>query len=189
MGPVAAVYVLAILWPRINEPAAFWSLIGGFVVGIIRMGLDFGMKPPRCGSGVEDTRPQLVIDLVDKFHFLHFGGFLFALTCLMAYVIAILTNPIPGEKLHRLTYWSRKSTEIRAEDNLDHLPATENQSDGIEGHTTEDRGIMKVLYFLCCLSSKKVTAQPKSSHTTEDPSIYTEGKATNILQESEKTRL
>ena len=152
----------------------------------------------------------------------------------MAYVIAILTNPIPGEKvklhipihtivgeflqvengieihykskllasetlaklssihifqLHRLTYWSRKSTEIRAEDNLDHLPATENQSDGIEGHTTEDRGIMKVLYFLCCLSSKKVTAQPKSSHTTEDPSIYTEGKATNILQESEKTRL
>ena len=79
--------------------AAFWSLIGGFVVGIIRMGLDFGMKPPRCGSGVEDTRPQLVIDLVDKFHFLHFGGFLFALTCLMAYVIAILTSPIPGEKV------------------------------------------------------------------------------------------
>ncbi|KAG7169194.1 Sodium/glucose cotransporter 1-like 2 [Homarus americanus] len=32
--PIAAIYCLAIIWKRINESGAFWSLITGFVIGL-----------------------------------------------------------------------------------------------------------------------------------------------------------
>jgi len=54
--PVAAVYVIAILWKRSNEPGAFWALIVGFATGIIRMALDFIYKKPKCGE--TDDRPS-----------------------------------------------------------------------------------------------------------------------------------
>ena len=34
--PICAVYLLAMFWPRTNEPGAFWGLMGGFVIGLIR---------------------------------------------------------------------------------------------------------------------------------------------------------
>ena len=34
--PVCAAYVLAMFWPRTNEPGAFWGLMVGLVVGLIR---------------------------------------------------------------------------------------------------------------------------------------------------------
>ena len=74
-------------------------MIGGFVVGLIRFGLEFGYNPPICGSGLPDTRPEIVLDLVDRFHFLHFGGFNFALTCILAFLMAPLTQPIPEDRV------------------------------------------------------------------------------------------
>ena len=34
--PVCAVYILAIFWPRTNEAGAFWGLMIGLVIGLIR---------------------------------------------------------------------------------------------------------------------------------------------------------
>ena len=34
--PICAVYLLAMFWPRTNEPGAFWGLMGGLLVGLIR---------------------------------------------------------------------------------------------------------------------------------------------------------
>lgn len=34
--PICAVYMLAVFWPRCNEPGAFWGLMVGLVVGITR---------------------------------------------------------------------------------------------------------------------------------------------------------
>ena len=34
--PICAVYLLAIFWARCNEPGAFWGLMVGLVVGLIR---------------------------------------------------------------------------------------------------------------------------------------------------------
>ncbi len=34
--PICAVYLLAIFWPRTNEPGAFWGLMVGLVIGLIR---------------------------------------------------------------------------------------------------------------------------------------------------------
>lgn len=35
--PIAMIFCLAISWPRMNECGAFWGLMLGLVVGIIRM--------------------------------------------------------------------------------------------------------------------------------------------------------
>ena len=34
--PICAVYLLAVFWPRTNEPGAFWGLMVGLIVGLIR---------------------------------------------------------------------------------------------------------------------------------------------------------
>ena len=34
--PICAVYLLAIFWPRTNEPGAFWGLMVGLIVGLLR---------------------------------------------------------------------------------------------------------------------------------------------------------
>ena len=34
--PVCAIYILAMFWTRTNEPGAFWGLMVGLVVGLIR---------------------------------------------------------------------------------------------------------------------------------------------------------
>ena len=47
--PVCAVYVLGVLWERINEAGAFWGLMSGLVVGLIRFVLEFVYPPPTCG--------------------------------------------------------------------------------------------------------------------------------------------
>ena len=54
--PIAAVFLMGLFWARLNEPGAFWALMSGFAVGIVRFGLQFGFSAPACGSGLEDTR-------------------------------------------------------------------------------------------------------------------------------------
>ena len=34
--PICAVYLLAVFWPRTNEPGAFWGLMGGLIIGLVR---------------------------------------------------------------------------------------------------------------------------------------------------------
>merc|ERR1719474_1647153 len=48
--PICAVYLLAVFWPRTNEPGAFWGLMVGLIIGLIRFGLEFGVSVPPCGS-------------------------------------------------------------------------------------------------------------------------------------------
>jgi len=159
--PVAAVYVLGILWPRLNEQGAFWSMMAGFAVGMVRMGLEFGYKVPPCGSGRIDPRPEWVKNAVGKFHYLHFGGFSFAFTIVVAVIIALLTKPIPKEKLYRLTFWSRHSTKKRIH-SLDEEDEEENEKrektigkDSHEGEG-EENVVLRTMYKLCCLASKAI---------------------------------
>ena len=58
---------------RCNEFGAFWSLMVGLVVGLIRFGLEFGFQKPACGSG-DPPPPDWWYSVVDKVHYLHFGN-------------------------------------------------------------------------------------------------------------------
>lgn len=107
--PVCAVYVLAVSWKRINEPGAFWGLMIGLAVGMSRFIWEFSYHVPGCGSPDPDPRPAIISSV----HYLHFAVLLFLISVIATVVISLLTPPIDDKKLHRLTYATRKSTEIR----------------------------------------------------------------------------
>ncbi|CAD5117314.1 DgyrCDS6100 [Dimorphilus gyrociliatus] len=100
--PIAAVYLLAVLSKRCNELGAFCGLISGFVVGVIRMILDFVYKEPRCGD--EDERPRLI-----RLHYMYFATILFWLTIIVSMIVSFLTVPPSLEQLTCTTFWTRFS--------------------------------------------------------------------------------
>lgn len=105
--PMLAVYVLAMFWERMNEPGAFYGMIGGFAVGITRMFMDLAYGVPGCGD--VDDRPAIVANL----HYLHFACVLFGITIVWSVFVALITEPIPRTKLIRLTWWTRFSNVKR----------------------------------------------------------------------------
>ncbi|KAM6398771.1 sodium/glucose cotransporter 4 isoform 1-T1 [Pluvialis apricaria] len=99
--PITALFILAIFCKRINEPGAFWGLMVGLAVGLVRMIMEFIYSTPSCGE--EDRRPAVLKDL----HYLYFALILCALTAIVIVLISLCTPPIPEEKLACLTWWTR----------------------------------------------------------------------------------
>ena len=91
--PVCAIYVLAIFFKRINEQGAFWGLMVGLFVGMVRFIWQFSYEEPPCARAHLDKRP----DVIKKVHYLHFGIILFIITCLASWAISLLTKPIPDK--------------------------------------------------------------------------------------------
>ncbi|RWS08778.1 Sodium/myo-inositol cotransporter-like protein [Dinothrombium tinctorium] len=85
--PIATVFVLAVMWTRMNEPGAFWSLVIGLLAGVIRMILDVIYKQPPCGE--DDLRPFLI----RKIHYMYFAIVLVCLSSLTAVIVSLLTEP------------------------------------------------------------------------------------------------
>ncbi|CAJ1060138.1 Hypothetical predicted protein [Xyrichtys novacula] len=127
--PITAVFLMAIFWPRANEQGAFWGLMSGLVVGLVRMVLEFSYPPPSCGQ--RDQRPAVLADV----HYLYFALILLALTCLIIVAISLATAPIPEENLYRLTWWSRYSQEPRID-----LTGSQVTSDVVNPDSGSDSG-------------------------------------------------
>ncbi|NWR42147.1 SC5A9 protein, partial [Regulus satrapa] len=99
--PITAVFILAIFSKRVNESGAFWGLIAGLAVGLVRMVMEFIYSTPACGE--EDKRPAVLTDV----HYLHFALILFAITAIVIVLVSLCTPPIPEEKLDSLTWWTK----------------------------------------------------------------------------------
>ncbi|NXC28477.1 SC5A9 protein, partial [Campylorhamphus procurvoides] len=99
--PITALFLLAIFCKRINEPGAFWGLMVGLAVGLVRMIMEFIYSTPSCGE--EDRRPAVLKDL----HYLYFALILCVLTAIVIVLISLCTPPVPEEKLACLTWWTR----------------------------------------------------------------------------------
>ncbi|GAB1288744.1 Sodium/glucose cotransporter 4 [Apodemus speciosus] len=99
--PITSLFLLAIFCKRVTEPGAFWGLMFGLVVGILRMILEFSFSAPACGE--VDRRPAVLKDC----HYLYFALLLSGLTAIIIVIISFFTEPIPDEKLARLTWWTR----------------------------------------------------------------------------------
>ncbi|TKS74291.1 Sodium/glucose cotransporter 4 [Collichthys lucidus] len=105
--PITAVFLMAVFWSRTNEQGAFWGLMTGLVVGLIRMVLEFSYVIPSCGQ--PDHRPAILTDV----HYLYFALILLALTCLIIVVVSLATAPISEEHVIESTEedhwgWSRR---------------------------------------------------------------------------------
>ncbi|NXM61408.1 SC5A9 protein, partial [Illadopsis cleaveri] len=99
--PVTALFILAIFWKRVNEPGAFWGLMIGLVVGVVRLIMDLVYTAPSCGE--QDRRPAVLKDV----HYLYFALMLYVLSTIIIVIISLCTPPIPEEKLDSLTWWTR----------------------------------------------------------------------------------
>ncbi|XP_062913426.1 sodium/myo-inositol cotransporter 2-like [Mobula hypostoma] len=161
--PIVVVFMAGCFWKRANEKGAFWSLAAGFLVGVIRMVLDFVFIAPACGE--EDKRPSIV----GKVHFLHFALILVLLTMLVLVVLSLLNPPPQPEQISRLTWYTRfdKLPEKPPEETVvvdDTAPSAEATSDKMDtteelspraDEKTESRA-MHLLKWFCGMSTKRV---------------------------------
>ena len=97
--PLCAIYVLAILWPRITESGAFWSLIIGLLIGMTRFILEYSYPVPTCGTiDIVDRRPAIIT----KIHYLHFGIISFSISMLLAIIISLFTKKIDSKRVSKI---------------------------------------------------------------------------------------
>ncbi|XP_071486105.1 sodium/myo-inositol cotransporter-like [Diadema antillarum] len=109
--PIAATYLVAILWSRGNEQGCFWALCAGFFVGGIRMILDFVYRGPPCWEEPR-YRPAIVANM----HYMYFALFLFWFTVIVNVIISLVTEPQHPQRLIRTVWWTRFSQVEREDD-------------------------------------------------------------------------
>ncbi|OWF42638.1 Sodium/myo-inositol cotransporter 2 [Mizuhopecten yessoensis] len=107
--PICCIFLLGIFWTRLNEKGAFFGMVTGMTMGMVRFIVQYSYTTPKCGDPGPDPRPSVIKD----FHYLYFSCFLFLLTGFTAIVISLLTKPLPAHCLYRLTFWTRHSKEKR----------------------------------------------------------------------------
>ncbi|XP_030330254.1 sodium/glucose cotransporter 2-like [Strigops habroptila] len=105
--PVAAVFFLAVFVPRVNEPGAFWGLMGGLGLGLARLVPEFMLGTGSCGS------PGRCPPFICGLHYLHFAALLFLVTGIIVIAVSLCSPPIPRQHLHRLVFSLRHSQEPR----------------------------------------------------------------------------
>ncbi len=97
--PIASVFLLGLFWSRINASGALVALVGGFIAGMIRLGLEI-KKSTLTVDGIW----YQIADL----NFLYFAIFSF-LTCVVVLIaVSMLTPPPDLEKINGLTYDTSK---------------------------------------------------------------------------------
>uniref|UniRef100_A0A4W4GPN0 Solute carrier family 5 member 2 n=1 Tax=Electrophorus electricus TaxID=8005 RepID=A0A4W4GPN0_ELEEL len=142
--PIAAVFFLAIFVKRVNEPGAFWGLMGGLLMGLCRMGPEFYFGSDSC------LFPSNCPELICGVHYLYFAVLLFFCTGALVLLVSCCTPPIDDKHLHRLVFSLRYSKEERAD--LD----WEEDERGRKAHRE-----MEDKHKDTCAENRKVAERPK----------------------------
>ncbi len=104
--PIASVFLLGLFWSRINASGALAALVGGFIAGMIRLGLEI-KKSTLTVDGIW----YQIADL----NFLYFAIFSF-LTCVVVLIVVSMLTPPPNlEKINGLTYDTSKKNIAEAD--------------------------------------------------------------------------
>ncbi|KAM9457601.1 sodium/myo-inositol cotransporter 2 [Clarias gariepinus] len=134
--PVSVVFMAGCFLRRTNEKGAFWGLVLGLLVGIVRMILDFVYPVPQCYE--TDTRP----DIIKYIHYLYFSIILSLLTLAVVVCVSLATEKPTEEQVSRLTWFTRfdpvKSSEARTEVGTFTINNSLHQEDGnLKDHTND----------------------------------------------------
>ncbi|XP_051558760.1 solute carrier family 5 member 3a [Myxocyprinus asiaticus] len=130
--PIAALFLLGVLWKRCNETGAFWGGIVGFFLGAIRLILAFVYRKPDCDK--TDDRPVFIKDI----HFMYVSAVLFWISGLVAVVVSLCTDPPSQEQIARTTLWglhnrTKDTSSLQTREKGQQLPIeTEKTLDGVE---------------------------------------------------------
>ncbi|XP_030770936.1 solute carrier family 5 member 4-like isoform X1 [Rhinopithecus roxellana] len=160
--PIAAVFVLAIFCKRVNEQGAFWGLMVGLAMGLIRMITEFVYGTASCLA--PSTCPKIICGV----HYLYFSIILFFGSMLVVLGISLLTKPIPDVHLYRLCWVLRNSTEERIDIDAEEK-SQEETDDGVEeDYPEQSRGCLKKAYDLFCGLQKGPKKGPKLTKEEEE---------------------
>ena len=92
--PIAAVFLIGVLWKRVNSQGAIASLTAGFILGIGRLLLE--MNKASLSEG-------FLLNIVN-INFLHFAVLLFVICTAILIVVSLMTDAPNEEKLKDLTF-------------------------------------------------------------------------------------
>ena len=87
--PIAACFILGILWTRLNAQGALSSLLTGFVLGTVRFILELEFPG---GAGAPDSLRWLI-----AMNFLHYAILMFVVCCVVLIGVSLVT-PAPERK-------------------------------------------------------------------------------------------
>ncbi|KAI0985897.1 hypothetical protein GJ496_005048 [Pomphorhynchus laevis] len=103
-APISCIYLMAVFWEGLSEQGAFWALMSGISMGMIRMILEFVRPPPKCGE------TNLSFKIVSNVHFMYFSAINFFLTGCIAFVISTFTKkPSMIDNIKGKTFQSRRT--------------------------------------------------------------------------------
>jgi SSS family solute:Na+ symporter len=94
--PIAACFILGILWTRVNSQGAISSLLTGFVLGSVRFVLEL-MYPGGVGA------PESIQWLI-AMNFLHYAIVMFVACCVVLVGVSLMTPAPDRKKLAGLTF-------------------------------------------------------------------------------------
>lgn len=97
--PITAVFLLGLFWTRINSAGATWGLVGGFILGMIKLTIQ-----TFWGAGKMESPAALAA--IGDFSFLYSTGVLLVASAIIIVGVSLATPPPPREKVHGLTYAS-----------------------------------------------------------------------------------
>jgi len=106
--PITAVFLLGLLWKRINAQGAVWGLSIGFLLGM-------GKLTIQTFFGSAKIPQPAVLATIGDFNFLYATGLLFAIS-LVVVLVASLASPAPAEEKWKGLTW--KSVCAEAGDEL-----------------------------------------------------------------------
>ena len=103
--PITAVFLIGLLWPRMNSAGAVWGLGGGFVLGMVKLTIQtfYGTT----GGKISD--PAFLAAIGD-FNFLYATGILLVASAILIVVASLATPPPEEEKIRGLTFASIRAT-------------------------------------------------------------------------------
>ena len=103
--PIAAVFLIGVLWRRVNANGAIAALITGFVLGMGRLVVEIS-QPLQKG----------VLEVYADINFLHFAIILFVICSAVLVVVSLLTPPPPEEKVAGLTFATQEPPTAQQSD-------------------------------------------------------------------------
>ncbi|XP_024155570.1 sodium/glucose cotransporter 1 [Oryzias melastigma] len=149
--PVAAVFMLAIFYKRVNEPGAFYGLMIGLPIGLARMIAEFIYGTGSCAN------PSDCPTIICGVHYLYFGIILFVLSCIIIIGISLMTKPIDDKHLYRLCWSLRNRTEERVDIEQDDWVGDDDDDDSTDDEDSDKKPgcCKKALMCFCGLEDNK----------------------------------
>jgi SSS family solute:Na+ symporter len=103
--PIAAVFLIGVLWRRVNASGAIAALITGFVLGMGRLVAE-----------ITKARLDGLLFAYADINFLHFAVVLFVVCTAVLVTVSLLTPPPPEEKVIGLTFATQEPATAQKSD-------------------------------------------------------------------------